>query len=67
MKNINIIFSSDNNYAKYLMVTIHSLFINHSSDTVLNIFILDGGISQENKERILSLKEQKNIIFLSEK
>lgn len=62
MQNIDILFSTDDAYIKYLMVTLHSLFKNHTSDTTLTIHILDGGVSEENKKRVLSLSSSRHLI-----
>lgn len=62
---INICLSTDDNYSKYAGVVITSVLLN-SDNKNLKFFILDGGISQENKEKILSLKSIKecNIEFV---
>lgn len=51
---LNICLSSDDNYAQHLGVTIVSLIKAHPEQR-LNIYVLDSGISLENKEKILSL------------
>lgn len=53
--NINICLSCDNNYSKYAGVVIASILSNANREDDLNIFILDGGISDENKQNIISL------------
>lgn len=53
---INICLACDNNYSKYAGVVIASILSNANSTDDLNIFILDGGISDEQKEKIYSLK-----------
>lgn len=50
---INIAFSSDNNYAPYLCVAIYSLLKNSSSKNIYHIYVLDGGISKINRDKIL--------------
>lgn len=57
---INICLSCDDNYAKYAGVVIASILANAADGEALRIFILDGGITPENKEKILSLKSNKN-------
>lgn len=52
---INICFSSDNNYAQHLAVTLASVLANN--DDSLHVYVLDGGISDENKQKILALKK----------
>jgi len=56
---INICLSSDNNYAQHLAVTIASILKNANIDDELFFFIFDGGITSDNKEKILKLKEIK--------
>ncbi|MBQ8167968.1 glycosyltransferase family 8 protein [bacterium] len=63
---INICFSSDNNYAQHLGVTLASLLENNKTE-VIRVFVLDGGITEENKNNILKLKEKYafEIVFLN--
>ncbi len=58
MKNIPIFLASDNNYAPFVATTIFSILDNSSSS--FDFYILDSGISQENKKRIENLKEDFN-------
>ena len=58
MTNIPIFLSSDNNYAPFVATTTASVLYNTKS--FCNFYILDGGIKEENKERIYSLKEKFN-------
>lgn len=58
MSNISIFLSSDNNYAPFVATTIASICDNTKS--FCDFFVLDGGISKENKEKISKLKEQFN-------
>jgi len=58
---VNIAFSSDNNYAPFLCTAVFSLLKNSNKKNQYYIYILDGGISIENKNKILnSLKQFKN-------
>ena len=57
---INVCVSCDDNYAKYAGVVIASVLANADNDDNLYFYILDGGISEENKEKIASLKSIKN-------
>jgi len=62
MKKIFLV--SDNNYVNHLMITINSIFSTCRSPKEIGVFILDGGISKENKEKILrKLGNYKNIQF----
>lgn len=51
---INVCFSCDNRYAKYLGVTITSILVNKNYDESIHMFVLDGGITEENKTKIKS-------------
>ena len=57
---INICLACDDGYAKYAGVVIASILANGNIDDSLNIYILDGGISEEHKTQILKLKDIKN-------
>jgi lipopolysaccharide biosynthesis glycosyltransferase len=57
---IHILLTSDNNYAQYLAVTIISVLENNSQAENLIFHIIENGINQENKEKILSLKNKYN-------
>ena len=57
---MNIFLTIDNNYTKYLSVTIASILYNLDKDDTVNFFILDGGISEYNKKRINNLKKIKD-------
>lgn len=59
-KEINVCFSCDDNYSKYAGVVIASILSNAESDEFIHFFILDGNISQENKDKLLELKQIKN-------
>jgi len=52
---IHIVLSSDDNYARYLAVTIVSVLANRAEDDKLVFHILDGGIRQKNREIIAKL------------
>ena len=58
METINIIFSSDNNYAPYMGVAICSILENRKVNYPIDIYILDGGISNENKDKLKILEEK---------
>lgn len=56
MVNIPIVLSSDNNYAPFVAVTIASICSNTQS--FCDFYVLDGGITDENKDKICTLKNQ---------
>ena len=49
---IHIVFSCNNDYAQHLAVTIASILKNSKKDEKFAFYILDGGISEENKYKI---------------
>lgn len=60
MIEMNICFASDNNYAPYMGTAIASVLKNSLEDEKIIFHLIDGGITKENKEKILSLKNIKN-------
>ena len=66
-KNINVCVACDNNYSKYAGVVIASVLANSNEDENLSFYILDGGIEQSQKDKILELKSIKdcNIEFIN--
>ena len=64
---ISICLSSDNNYTQHLAATISSILKTKNPNDKINIYILDGGISTQNKQN-LSFFEKKydcKITYLS--
>lgn len=57
---INICLACDDNYSKYAGVVIASILKNSQNDNDIAVYILDGGISEQRKNEILSLKNIKN-------
>lgn len=58
---IIVVCGADNNYAIPLAVTLRSVTKNFKSHRTLELFILDGGISDSNKRRILSSLSSNNL------
>jgi lipopolysaccharide biosynthesis glycosyltransferase len=57
---INIVCAADNSYAMPLTVTVRSALENLKSNYKIFLFILDGGIKEDNKQRIIkSLSSEK--------
>lgn len=52
---INVCLCCDNNYAQHMGVTLASILANKNQEDLINICILDGGISYQNKEKIKQL------------
>ncbi len=59
LNNINICIACDDNYSKYAGVTMASVLYNALKNDEIVFYILDGGISDEHKKQILSLKALK--------
>ncbi|WP_302272795.1 glycosyltransferase family 8 protein [Brachyspira aalborgi] len=57
---MNIFFAVNNDYTKYLSVAMASILYNLDKEQIINFFILDGGISDENKKKLNALKYIKN-------
>ena len=55
MTNIPIFLAADDNYAPFVATTIASVC--DKTDSFVDFYILDGGISLENKEIILNVKK----------
>ena len=56
---MDIVYASDNRFAQILGVSLLSLFDNNS-DADLSVYILDDGITNENKEKLLSIAQKYN-------
>lgn len=54
---INVCFASDDNYAQHLAVAVASMLLNASKDDFINCFIIDDGISVENKTKIAEISK----------
>lgn len=55
-ENIDIVFSSDDNYVQHCCAAIVSILLNSDASAYFRFYILDGGISKENKKKLLELK-----------
>lgn len=64
--NINIAFAVDNNFVQQLATTIVSILRSSNKQDKFNFYVLDGGISPYNKEKVEKLKSIKhfNIEYL---
>ena len=62
----NIFFASDDKYSIHMTVAITSILTNSEANENFNFYILDGGIKDENKEKIKNLTKIKkfNIEFI---
>ena len=67
---LNVVLASDNNYVPFLGVAITSLIKNNQNDfDEINIYILDDGITSNNKKRLEKLINKPNykLIFIKTK
>jgi len=60
METINIVFSSDNKYAQFMAVTLCSIFENKKCLNKIDIYILDGGIKDNDKDKLAGLEVRYN-------
>ena len=59
---MNVLLASDDNYAPLLGVVLYSLLENNEDDfNNIDIYVLDGGISEENKNKIQDLTDNFNV------
>lgn len=64
---MNIVYSSDDNYAKYAGISIISLFENNKDELELNVYILNNNISKDNIYKLeeISKKYNRKIQFIN--
>lgn len=64
--NLNIIYSSDDNYCIYMGVSILSVLENNKNFNSINVYIIDNNINDVNKSKLKELVElyQRNILFI---
>lgn len=60
MHEYNICYGLDSNYTEQLSVSLVSILKNSKKDEKFNVYILDGGLSKEDKQNISELKEIKD-------
>lgn len=60
MERLNICFSADDNYARHLGTAIASILHNGEAENNYNFYVLDGGIADENKQKLIELKKIKD-------
>src|ERR1035437_11114936 len=61
INNINkmtIVFSADNNYAQFMGVAICSIFENKKDGYIIDVYVFDGGIKEDNKIKLRFLEEK---------
>lgn len=52
---MNILFSSDDNYARHLGVAMYSLLWHNKQTEIIRLFVVDNNISPDNKEKIIKV------------
>ncbi len=57
-KEIPLVYAVDDNYAPFLCVSLKSVMANISDDYFVKVFILNTGISDKNKKRIIEIAEK---------
>ena len=57
-KEIPIVFAVDDNYAPFMCVTLRSIIDNASTDYYYKIYVLNTGLCEDNKKRIVSIAEE---------
>ncbi len=57
---VPVVIASDNNYVFIMSAAIVSLFENKKGDYPVRLFIMDGGISRENKEKLGRIEKKYN-------
>ena len=64
---MNILYQSDDNYAVYMGVSICSLLENNKAADNIHIYIIDDGISEDNKIKIKNMTEEykRQVSFIS--
>ena len=55
---MNIVYASDNNFAEILGISMISLFENNSDCSEIVVYILDDGINEDNKAKLLFVAEK---------
>lgn len=55
---INILFSSDDNYAQHLGASVYSLLSNNKEFSEINVYIIDNGISETNRKNLATIESE---------
>ncbi|PEZ83313.1 glycosyltransferase family 8 protein [Bacillus sp. AFS017274] len=63
---LNVLYSTDDNYAKYGGVSMLSLFENNKNIDEICVYIIDNKISKENKEKLSEIANvyNRNLVFI---
>lgn len=54
MERIHIVVATNNKYVKHLAVMLTSLFEHRSTNRPLSLYVIDGNLSSENKQKLLN-------------
>ncbi len=58
--NMNVVYSSDNNYARHVGISITSLYEKNRNVKELRVFLIDDGISKENHKKLDNIAKKYN-------
>lgn len=66
-KNLIVAYSSDDNYAKFLGISMYSLFQSNTEMEQITVYIMDAGIKQDSKDKLLSVANEFNreVVFVN--
>lgn len=64
VNNVTIILSSSDSFSPYLAVCIKSILLNRSLDNNYDIIVFEREICEDNKKKILSLKDGMNNVSI---
>ena len=60
VRTIEIVMAADDNYARNCAVTMASILLNSDATSRFKFHILDGGITEKNKHKLLNLRKVRN-------
>lgn len=66
MRELNVLYLTDNNYAVFAGVSITSLFMNNRGIDKITVYVIDDNIASDNKDKFQKLAKQydREIVFL---
>ena len=57
---MNVIYSSDNNYARHVGISITSLYDHNQDVETVNVYLIDDEISEENHKKLDAVAKKHN-------
>ena len=66
MRELNILYLTDNNYAVFAGVSMTSLFLNNKNVDRFTVYVIDDNIAQDNKDKMQALAAEygHKVVFL---